>query len=41
MESANDRKAHARTYGSFISMLKWSVPLIAIITLIIVVLIAS
>ncbi len=41
MESANDRKAHARTYGSFIGMLKWSVPLIAIITAIIVLLIAS
>ena len=41
MESANDRKAHRRTYSSFIGMLKWSVPLIALIALIVVILIAS
>ena len=41
MESANDHKARNRTYGSFISMLKWSVPLIAVITLIVVILIAE
>lgn len=41
MDSANDRKAHEKTYGSFIGMLKWSVPLLAVITLVIVVMIAS
>ena len=41
MDSANDMKAHAKTYGSFIDMLKWSVPLIAIITLLVVILIAD
>lgn len=41
MESANDMKAHARTYDSFIATLKWSVPLLTVITAIIVVLIAT
>ncbi|WP_370189388.1 aa3-type cytochrome c oxidase subunit IV [Qipengyuania sp.] len=41
MDSANDMKAHAKTYGSFIGMLKWSVPLIAIITLLVVILISD
>jgi hypothetical protein len=41
MKSANDHKAHNRTYGSFISMLKWSVPLIAVITLLVIILIAE
>ncbi|UYH55314.1 aa3-type cytochrome c oxidase subunit IV [Qipengyuania sp. SS22] len=41
MESANDHKAHNQTYGSFIDTLKWSVPLIAILTLVVVILIAD
>lgn len=41
MESANDMKAHAKTYGSFIDMLKWTVPLLVAITAVVVVLIAS
>ena len=41
MESANDRKAHEKTYGSFIDMLKWAVPLLVAITAVVVVLIAS
>jgi hypothetical protein len=41
MQSANDMKAHSRTYGSFIGMLKWSVPLIALITLLVVILISD
>ncbi len=41
MNSANDHKAHNRTYDSFIGMLKWSVPLIAVITLLVVILIAE
>ena len=41
MESANDMKAHTRTYGSFIDMLKWTVPLLLFITAVVVVLISS
>lgn len=41
MESANDMKAHSKTYSSFIDMLKWTVPLLAIITLVVVILIAE
>ncbi|MBX7541076.1 aa3-type cytochrome c oxidase subunit IV [Qipengyuania sphaerica] len=41
MESANDRKAHEKTYGSFIAMLKWTIPLLAVITAVVVVLISS
>lgn len=41
MASGNDMKAANATYGSFIALLKWSVPAIAIGTLIVVVLIAS
>ena len=40
MESANDMKAHEKTYGGFIGLLKWSVPLTAAITLLVVLLIA-
>ncbi len=40
MDSANDMKAHERTYGGFIGLLKWSVPLIAIITLVIILIIS-
>lgn len=41
MESANDRKAHEKTYGSFIGMLKWTVPLLAVITAFVVLMISS
>ena len=41
MGSANDYKAHNKTYGSFIANLKWSVPLIAVIALLVVILIAE
>ena len=40
MESANDMKAHERTYGGFIGLLKWSVPLLAVITLLIILIIS-
>ena len=40
MASANDMDAANRTYSSFIDMLKWSVPLIALIALFVVWLIA-
>jgi hypothetical protein len=36
MASANDMKAHEGTYGSFIVLLKWAVPLIAIIALFVI-----
>ena len=36
MASGNDMKAHGATYDAFIGMLKWSVPLIAVITLVII-----
>ena len=36
MESANDMKAHQKTYGGFIGLLKWTVPLLAIVTLLII-----
>ncbi len=39
-ESANDMKAHASTYDRFIGLLKWTVPLLAVITLLVVILIA-
>jgi hypothetical protein len=39
-DSANDMKAHASTYGGFIGLLKWAVPLIAIIVLVIVLIIS-
>lgn len=41
MASGNDMKAASATYGSFISLLKWSVPAIAIIALIVVILISG
>ncbi|MEC9067708.1 aa3-type cytochrome c oxidase subunit IV [Pelagerythrobacter marinus] len=41
MASGNDMKAANETYGGFISLLKWSVPIVAAIVLLIVLLIAS
>lgn len=40
MASANDMQAAEKTYGGFISLLKWSVPIIAVITFFVVVLIS-
>jgi hypothetical protein len=39
-QSANDLKAHEQTYGGFINLLKWSVPVLVLITLFVVLLIA-
>lgn len=39
--AANDMKSAEKTYASFISMLKISVPLLALLTLFIVILIAD
>ncbi|QDM41717.1 MULTISPECIES: aa3-type cytochrome c oxidase subunit IV [Bacteria] len=41
MAAGNDMKAHRGTYGSFIALLKWSVPLLAAIAAIVVLIIAS
>ncbi|MEP2737154.1 MAG: hypothetical protein ABJP34_12760 [Erythrobacter sp.] len=39
--ASQDMKSAKSTYDSFIATLKWSVPLLAVITLLIVVLIAD
>jgi hypothetical protein len=39
MANSHDYKAHEKTYGSFIGLLKWTLPLIAVITLFIVLII--
>ena len=41
MDSANDMKAHSSTYSSFIGMLKWVVPTLALIALLVIVLISD
>ncbi len=41
MVSGNDMKAHSSTYDSFIGMLKWSLPLIAVISAVVVFIIAT
>ena len=40
MDSAQEMKAHEKTYGGFIGLLKWSVPPILLITLLVILLIA-
>jgi len=40
MQSANDMKAHEKTYGSFVGLLKWSVPALFVLTMLIVFVIA-
>jgi hypothetical protein len=39
MASGNDMKAATQTYGGFINLLKWAVPLLAVITAVVVVVI--
>lgn len=39
--ASHDMKSAEKTYGGFISLLKWSVPVIAIITLFVIALIAE
>ena len=41
MTSGNDMKAHGSTYEGFIGLLKWSVPLAAVIAAVVVLIIAS
>jgi hypothetical protein len=40
MDSVQEMKAHEKTYGGFISLLKWSLPPILILTLIVILLIS-
>lgn len=40
MASANDMKAAEKTYSGFISLLKWTVPIVSLIALFVVILIA-
>ena len=40
MDSAHEMKAHAKTYDSFIGLLKWSIPPILVLTALVVLLIA-
>jgi hypothetical protein len=40
MEPANDMKAAEKTYNGFLGLLKWSVPLIALIVFIVILLIS-
>ena len=39
--ASQDMKAAEGTYGSFITLLKWSVPIIVFITMIVLILIAD
>lgn len=40
MASGNDMKAHGATYNAFIGMLKWSVPIVAMIAFIVILIIS-
>ena len=40
MDPVHEMKSHEQTYGGFIGLIKWSVPLVAAIALLVVVLIA-
>ncbi len=39
MADSNDIKAHVQTYGGFLGLLKWSIPIIAVVALVVVILI--
>ena len=40
MATGNDMKAHGATYENFVGMLKWLIPVIAIIVIVVVLVIA-
>ena len=40
MDSTQEMKAHEKTYGGFIGLLKWSVPPILLLTLLVILLIS-
>ena len=39
-QSANDMKAHEQTYGGFIGLIKWTLPIIIAIVVLVVILIS-
>jgi hypothetical protein len=41
MATGNDMKAHEGTYGGFVTLFKWSAVSVAVITLVVVLLIAN
>ncbi|MCX7676860.1 MAG: aa3-type cytochrome c oxidase subunit IV [Alteraurantiacibacter sp.] len=41
MANSHDIKANEKTYGAFIGLLKWAIPLIALLTLIVLVIISN
>ena len=40
MDSANDMKAHEKTYGGFLGLLKWTVPVTAALALLVIIVIS-
>ena len=40
MASGNDMKAHGATYSGFITLVKWTIPIVAITTVIVLLLIS-
>jgi hypothetical protein len=40
MATGNDMKAHGATYESFIGLVKWSIPVIALIVVVVVLVIS-
>jgi len=40
MGSANDMNTHEKTYGSFVGMIKWSVPLLFVLVMLVIFLIS-
>lgn len=40
METANNLKDHEKTYGSFVGLLKWAVPVLFILTFLVILLIS-
>ena len=40
MDSAHEMKAHEKTYGGFIGLIKWSLPPVLLITALVVILIS-
>ena len=41
MASGNDMKAHRGTYGGFVALVKWTVPILAAIGLLVIILISN
>ena len=40
MAAANDMKAAKKTYGGFVTLLKWTVPIAALVTLFVILIIS-